>query len=157
MISKSMLRLIFVSIFLNLVSCAGPLMAQEGMAVVESRHSVEETADRVQNIIDEMGLTLFQRIEHHENAAGVNMELPPTTLFIFGNPALGTQLMKCGRTVAADLPMKLLVWRTETADVHIGFNEPAYLQQRHRLKGCKEALNKASNALSAIAAEAAGE
>jgi uncharacterized protein (DUF302 family) len=157
MISKIMFRLIFISVFLNLINCAGPLMAQEGMAVVESSYSVEETADRVQNSINEMGLTLFQRIEHHENAAGVNLELPPTTLFIFGNPALGTQLMMCGRTVAADLPMKMLVWQTETGEIHIGFNEPAYLQQRHNLEGCEEALNKASNALSDIAIGAAGK
>lgn len=43
-------------------------------------------------------------VDHAANAESVDMELPPTTLLLFGNPKAGTQLMQGSRTIGIDLP-----------------------------------------------------
>jgi len=77
---------------------------------IESHYSVIETADRFESIIKEKGLTLFARIDHQKNASGVGLDLRATQVILFGNPKGGTQLMRCGQSVAIDLPQKVLVW-----------------------------------------------
>ena len=81
-------------------------MAAEGLVVKPSNHSVSETIDRLQAILEEKGLTIFGRIDHQAGAATADLELRPTEVLIFGNPKLGTPLMTSAPTVAIDLPQK---------------------------------------------------
>ena len=60
-------------------------------------HIVEETGDRLESILAEKGMNLFARINHAQGAANAGLELGPTELFIFGNPKVGTPLMRCQR------------------------------------------------------------
>jgi uncharacterized protein (DUF302 family) len=78
------------------------------------------------------------------------MELPPTTLLIFGNPRLGTPLMQASRSVAIDLPQKMLVWEDE-GEVMVSYNDPQYLAARHGIEGKEEILETISNALENLA------
>ena len=64
------------------------------------------------------------------DAAGVDLELPPTQLIIFGKPEGGTLLMQAKRTVAIDLPQKMLVWE-ENGKTKIAFNDPTWMLDRH--------------------------
>jgi uncharacterized protein (DUF302 family) len=41
--------------------------------------------------------------------------------------------MLASRSIAIDLPLKLLVWEDGGGKVWISYNSPDYLQQRHRL------------------------
>ncbi len=75
-------------------------------------------------------LILVAQVDHAANADGVGLELPPTVEVIFGNPNLGTPLMQAQRTVAIDLPQKLLI-AEEDGQVTITYNDPAYLAARH--------------------------
>jgi uncharacterized protein (DUF302 family) len=84
------------------------------------------------------------------------MELPPTTVLIFGNPKLGTPLMQCAPTVAIDLPQKMLIWEDDNGNVSIGYNSPEYLKKRHNIAGCDQELQKISGALQKFAQNAAG-
>jgi uncharacterized protein (DUF302 family) len=78
-------------------------------------------------------VTLFTVVDHSGEAAKVGMRLRPTKLLIFGNPKAGTPLMLAAPSVAIDLPLKLLVWEDAQGKVWLGYNSPAYLQQRHGL------------------------
>jgi len=75
------------------------------------------------------------------------------TLFvlIFGNPKAGTPLMLCSQSIAIDLPQKMLVWEAEDGKVYLGYNDPAYLKERHATEGCDEVFEKVSGALSNFA------
>ncbi|MFW6157372.1 MAG: DUF302 domain-containing protein [Balneolaceae bacterium] len=148
-----MKQLLFCSLFLFVTASVN---AQQGMTSIESRYSSEQTAERLLNLLEENGLTVFERINHHEGAASVEMELPETILIIFGNPALGTPLMQCAPTVAIDLPQKMLIRENEDGDVHISFNTPEYLKERHNIEGCDRELEKIDGSLRNFASEAAG-
>lgn len=112
---------------------AGGTPTSDGMRHVKSRHAVEITVERAKRMLEHHGLRVFGVIDHAANAKQAGLELPPTQLLVFGNPKGGTPLMRANRLIAADLPMKLLVWEDADGVVWISYNEAAYLQKRHHL------------------------
>ena len=87
---------------LLILSVAIPAEAAEGVVNVQSAVSLEETADRMVSILKKKGMIIFNRIEHSEGAGKVGIELRDTELLIFGNPKVGSPLMKCQQSVAID-------------------------------------------------------
>tara|TARA_R110000796_G_scaffold629_35_gene2284 strand:+ start:7637 stop:8089 length:453 start_codon:yes stop_codon:yes gene_type:complete len=124
--------------------------AVESLINVESHYSAKETADRFESIIKDKGFTVFARIDHQKNAAGVNLTLKPTEVIIFGNPNIGTQLMQCNQLVAIDLPQKVLVSEDADNKVWLSYNNPQYIKQRHSITGCDEVIDKISGALNTL-------
>jgi uncharacterized protein (DUF302 family) len=98
-----------------------------------SHHSVEETVDRLINILQSKGITLFAVIDHSGEAEKVGLKMPATKLLIFGNPKAGTPLMLAAPTIAIDLPLKILVWEDVGRTVWLSYNSADYLQNRHGL------------------------
>jgi len=140
------LRKILTIVFL----CAlltGMAFAQSGLITVKSAHDVKTTADRLEKVLKEKGMTVFARIDHALGAQKAGKTLPPTELIIFGNPKVGTPLMQCNRTVAIDLPQKALVWQDAEGRVWLTYNDPHYLMQRHKLNDCKKVIEKITGAL----------
>ncbi len=140
---------------LSILFIAIPVAASDGVVNVPSTFNVEETADRMENILKEKGMLIFNRIKHSEAAGKVGIKLRYTELIIFGNPAVGSPLMKCQQKVAIDLPQKALIWEDAKAKVWISYNDPRYLEKRHNITGCEEVISKIEKALSGIAKSAA--
>ena len=136
---------------------AVPAAAADGVVNVPSTFNVEQTADRLESVLLEKGMTIFNRIKHSEAAANVGIELRKTELIIFGNPKVGSPLMKCQQSVAIDLPQKALIWEDDNAKVWISYNDPAYLKKRHTITGCEGVITKIEKALAGITKAAAGE
>ena len=109
------------------------LAADRGIIDKPSHRSVEQTVDRLKNILDSKGLTLFALVDHSGEAERVGMKMLPTKLLIFGNPTAGTPLMLAAPSVAIDLPLKILVWEDAEAKVWVSYNSPAYLEERHAI------------------------
>ena len=104
-----------------------------GMVDIPSNHSVTETVERLQVILQAKGVTLFAVIDHSGEAEKIGMKMRPTKLLIFGNPKAGTPLMLAAPSSAIDLPLKILVWEDANQTVWISYNSPAYLKERHGL------------------------
>ena len=136
---------------------AVPAAASDGLVNVQSTFNVEETADRMESVLHEKGMTIFNRIKHSEGAANVGIELRKTELIVFGNPKVGSPLMKCQQSVAIDLPQKALIWEDDNAKVWISYNDPRYLEKRHNIAGCEEVISKIEKALAGIAKSASVE
>ena len=134
------------------VVVAAPALAGDGMVHVRSPYNVEETVERFVDIVQSKGLTLFAQIDHSAGAKKVQHELPPTTLVIFGNPKVGTPLMQCGRTVAIDLPQKMLIWEDVPGKVWVSYNDPSHLAARHQLHECGDVVTKIQKALANLVA-----
>jgi uncharacterized protein (DUF302 family) len=54
-----------------------------------SRHTPQETMNRLEAAVKAMGMTVFARIDHAAGAAGVALPLRPTEVLIFGNAKTG--------------------------------------------------------------------
>ena len=104
-----------------------------GVAKIASRHAYAETIGRLRSEIERRHLTLFIAIDQKLEAERAGLELRLTTLLIFGSPAAGTRVMEASPEAAIDLPLKILVWEDETAQVWVAVNDAAYLQRRHQL------------------------
>lgn len=126
-----------------------------GLHIIKSKYSAEETASRVKEAIEAEGLNLFAKINHAAQAQNAGIELNPTTVFIFGNPSIGSLLMQENQTVAIDLPVKILVWEDKNGEVKVAYNTTDWLKQRHHLDQ-SSALEKISEKLHTISSKAAG-
>lgn len=128
-----------------------------GLVVVASPYSVAETGDRFEALLNERGVTVFARVDHAAGAAGVELDLRPTEVIIFGNPRVGTPLMQCAQSTAIDLPQKLLIWQNEAGDVYLGYNDPRYLASRHGIAGCEEAIARVEQVLMGLVSAVVSE
>jgi uncharacterized protein (DUF302 family) len=104
-----------------------------GLIDVPSHHSVDETVERLKNILQSKGVTLFALIDHSGEAEKIGMKMPPTKLLIFGSPKAGTPLMLAAPSVAIDLPLKILIWEDAKGKVWVTYNSPEFLPERHAL------------------------
>jgi uncharacterized protein (DUF302 family) len=107
--------------------------AGNGIVSQRSHHTVDETVDRLKNLLQAKGVTLFALVDHSGEAAKAGMEMRPTKLLIFGNPAAGTPVMLAAPSIAIDLPLKILVWEDSEGKAWLSWNSPEYLQRRHGL------------------------
>jgi uncharacterized protein (DUF302 family) len=104
-----------------------------GIIDTPSTHSVDQTVEKLKEILQAKGVTLFALVDHSGEAEKVGMKMPPTKLLIFGSPKAGTPLMQAAPSIAIDLPLKLLVWEDGQGKVWISYNSPEYLKERHGL------------------------
>ena len=107
--------------------------AKSGIVDKPSNHSVEQTVEKLKNILQSKGVTLFALVDHSGEAEKAGMKMRPTKLLIFGSPKAGTPLMLAAPSVAIDLPLKILVWEDQQGKVWITYNSPDYLKERHGL------------------------
>ena len=142
---KSFMKSFHHLIGVVLVAFGSFAAAADGLVEVKSPHSAKDTMNRLEDGVKQRGLTVFARIDHAAGAMRVGKTLRPTEVLIFGNPMGGTPLMECAQTAGIDLPLKALVWEDASAQVWLGYNDPAFLAQRHAVATCPavEALRKA--------------
>ena len=124
------------------------------MIINTSSFSVDETTDKLINVIEGKGLNLFSKVDHAAGAQKAELELRPTTLIIFGNPKVGTLLMQCDQRMGYELPMKMLVWENEAGETQVGYYDPLNFNEKYDLDNCQQVLGNVKNALAGIVKEA---
>ena len=129
--------------------------ASEGLKTIVSQHDVAQTMNSLERIVRRAEFRVFARIDHSRAADRVNIRLRPTQLLIFGKPQAGSGLMQSKQQMGIDLPVKYLVWRDDAGQVHIGWNDPAWLAGRHGVTDRDPIIEKMSMALEKMAQEAA--
>jgi uncharacterized protein (DUF302 family) len=129
--------------------------AATGLVVMKSPYPVEQTLDRLQTLVQERGMKVFERIDHAKGATTIGKTLRPTEVILFGNPQGGTPFMECAQTVGIDLPLKALAWEDATGQVWLGYNDPEFLAQRHEVPECAVVKNM-TKALANIATSVTG-
>jgi uncharacterized protein (DUF302 family) len=108
-------------------------IAGKGIITIPSKHSVDETVEKLKGILQTKGVTLFALVDHSGEAEKAGMKMRPTKLLIFGSPKAGTPLMLAAPSSAIDLPLKILIWEDGQGKVWISYNSPDYLRERHGL------------------------
>lgn len=137
-------------VFAAILGLSSLASAADGLIVLKSPYSAKDTMNRFEAIVKQRDLIVFARIDHTAGAAKIGKVLRPTELLVFGNPQGGTPFMECAQTVGIDLPLKVLVWEDESSQVWLGYNDPAYIAQRHGVSPCAVVENLAK-ALKSIA------
>ena len=130
-------------------------MSTEGLRVLPSKHGPGETLDRLEAAVTKHGMTIVARIDHAAAAEKVGLALRPTVVLVFGNPRAGTPAMQAVRTLAIDLPLKMLIWQDDKDATWIAYDDPAWLLRRHGVvdDGTVDVMH---DVLESIAGEATG-
>ncbi len=134
-------------ILLCTISTQSNATDSNGIIKIKSKHTVAETINKLEAVLNKKGMTVFKRVNHAAGAEKAGLKLRPTELLIFGNPKVGTPLMLCSQTAALDLPLKALAYKDENGQVWLAYNDPGYIAKRHHVSNCSQVTNKMSKAL----------
>ncbi len=127
----------------------------EGIVTVDSDNDMQTTCDNLRTAIESINpIKLVAELDHSANAHRVGEQLPPTKLFIFGNPQLGTPLMQSSQSVAIDLPQKMLVFENDAGKVSVAYDDPTYTARLHSITDQAAVIDKMTVALDKLAAVA---
>ena len=136
------------------LAAAAPLaespMASDGIVQVRSNFGMSETIDRLEQDIASKGILFFTAIDQSKLAADANIRLRPSTLLIFGNPALGSQFITSRQVAGLDWPVRLLVFQDESGVVWAAYTDFAWIAQRHQIKDREAVFNKAAEEIASI-------
>jgi uncharacterized protein (DUF302 family) len=124
-----------------------------GIVSLLSNHSVDQTLQKLEEVLDAKGVKIFAVIDHSGEAEKAGLKMRPTKVVIFGNPKAGTPAMLASPSLAIDLPLKMMIWEDSAGRIQVSYNSPAYLQSRHQVP---EELMPALRAVEALAAAVTG-
>lgn len=132
-----------------------------GIVTVPSAHSAESTVARLQATIDKIGFKNFGTLDHAQGATEYKLEMPFSTVVVFGNPKLGTPSFIQTPELAIDLPLKALVWEDQNGDVFLSYNSSEYLYEtiyeRHGQPYSEEQVTRFAEGIANIMNGVAGE
>ena len=99
---------------------------------VKSPYDAEKTIAALRKGIADKGFHIFAEIDHSKAAEKVGMKLDTVQVLIFGNPEVGTKLMQADPRVGIELPIKILVWKSEGGTM-VGYKNPETQLREYRL------------------------
>jgi uncharacterized protein (DUF302 family) len=122
--------------------------------IVHSSTGYPETLSRLLDAIAGRGLTVFAQFDHAAAAREVDMDLPPETVVVFGNPRAGTPLMKRDPRIGIELPLRIVLWKRDE-ETMIGYNDPRELANVYDVGQGAPTLEAMAGLLSDLAQAAA--
>jgi uncharacterized protein (DUF302 family) len=122
----------------------------DGLVRVKSAYSFAETIMRIKEDVAAKGIVFFQEIDQAKLASDAKITLNPSTLLVFGNPALGTQFLTSNPYAGIDWPVRLLVTENAKGEVWMVYTDFAFIAHRHRIRDRDAAFKMASDVISSI-------
>lgn len=120
--------LVILSTLLFLIP-ATAAVADNGLVTKPSAHSAKATLDRLATALTKRGFMIFATLDHAAAAKSKGLEMPFSTVLVFGNPKLGTPNFIRKPELAIDLPLKALVWKDKAGKVWLSYNSGTYMHQ----------------------------
>ncbi|VDH05316.1 DUF302 domain-containing protein [Bergeyella zoohelcum] len=117
---------------------------------ITSKNDFNTTVNLLYQTLEEKELTVFADFDHQHNAKEVGLTMPRSRVIVFGNPKVGTFLMKENPSVALELPLKIAIVEDENAEVSVVFTSISSWKKKYNIKD-KNLLSKIQAAIDAIA------
>ncbi len=120
---------------------------------IKSENDLPTAIAKLEKLLKDANLTHFETIDHSANAKKVDMRLKPESVVVFGNPKMGTVLMKCNPSIGLDLPLKILFNTNYEGETTITYTNPEYWSLKHNIKDvkCLDIIQKAKVAIGNLA------
>lgn len=132
------------------MGAAGPASIGDGVVQVRSAYGVTETVGRLKSDIASKGITFFAAIDQSDLASKAGIGLHPSTLLVFGNPALGVQFITSNPLAGLDWPVRLLVYQDEAGVVWTAYTDFDWIARRHQIADRAAAFAKANEVIASI-------
>ena len=121
-----------------------------------SASNFEDTTNQLRAAIGARPLKLFAEIDHAKGAASIDIDLAPSTLFIFGNPKGGSPLMQRNAQMGIVLPLKMHIYQAQD-EVVISYPDILAVADGFGLDKTQQPLPNIAAMLDGLANEAAGK
>jgi len=125
-------------------------VSDDGLVRVKSAYPLDETIARLRKDIADKKLMFFGLIDQSKLAADAGIALRPSSLLVFGNPALGSQFITSNPTAGIDWPVRLLVFQDAQGDVWAVYSDFAYIAHRHGITDRDAQFKMASEVIASI-------
>jgi uncharacterized protein (DUF302 family) len=139
----------------TLQTSAHAQVADNGVVAVKSAYAMTETVSRLKQDIAGKGLMFFQEVDQSKLAADAGIELRPSTLLVFGNPALGSQFMTSNPQSGLDWPVRLLVFEDGNGEVWAVYNDFGQIEERHGIADREAQFKMAAEVIASITSSVA--
>jgi uncharacterized protein (DUF302 family) len=139
-----------VTLVMSALAAVPAQAAGNGIVKGKSAYSMAETIDRLKKDVAAKGIVFFAEIDQTKLAADAGIKLGPSTLLIFGNPALGSQFMTSNPQAGIDWPVRLLVIEDKNGQVWTVYNDFGYIARRHHISDRGAAFKMASEVIASI-------
>ena len=124
-------------------------MTNPNHLILPSRLGFAETLAVLKQAFAAKQITLFAEIPHSSLAAENGLPLVPASLLIVGHPAKGTPLMQADLLLAAELPLKVLVYE-QNGGVQVLYRRVLPLVAEHGLDAAKTTATQIDVAMGAL-------
>ena len=130
---------------------AHPTASAYGIVAVKSAHRFPETVARLKADVAGKGLMFFEEVDQQKLAAEAGITTQPSTLLVFGNPALGMQFITADPQAGIDWPVRLLVYQDAQGQVWAEYTDFAFIAERHGIASRDPQFEMASKVIASIA------
>jgi uncharacterized protein (DUF302 family) len=127
---------------------------EDGVVRVKADYPLPEAIARMKQNIAAKGIMMFSTIDQAKLAADAGIALRPSTLLVFGNPALGSQFITSKAQAGLDWPVRLLVQEDENGQVWATYTDFDWIARRHRITDRRPAFEMASKVIASIVSSA---
>ena len=103
---------------------------KSGLTIRRSQVDFETTYKQLLATVEAGPATIDLTFDHSMNAASVGMDLGPSRLVVFGNPAAGNAFIAASQTQGIDSPVRVLVTEVK-GRVYVVANDLEFLSFRH--------------------------
>ena len=121
----------------------------DGVVRVKSAYPMAETVARLRRDIAAKHLLFFSEVDQARLAADAGVKLRPSTLLVFGNPALGTLFVTANPNAGLDWPVRLLVSQGD-GGVWAAYTDFAWIARRHDIANRQAEFAMASKVIGSI-------
>jgi uncharacterized protein (DUF302 family) len=131
-----------------------PPAFEDGVVRVKLDYAMPEAIARMQADIAGKGIMMFSTIDRSKLAKDAGIALGPSTLLVFGNPALGSLFITAKGQAGLDWPVRLLVQEDESGQVWAAYTDFAWIARRHQITNREDAFAMASKVVASILSSA---
>ena len=142
--------LVFATLILGGAISHAQAGSRDGVVVVASRYSVDETVERIKADVEKKGIKLFADIDQAKLGNEAGNKVLPSRLVLFGNPALGTTFITARQTSGLDWPVRVLVFQKTDGSVRVAYTDFGWIARRHGITNRKKEFAMATMVIRSV-------
>jgi len=124
--------------------------ARDGVVILDSRYSVDETVGKIKAAVAEKGIMLFDDIDQAALGNAAGNKVLPSRLILFGNPALGTTFITSNPEAGLDWPVRVLVYQTGDGTVYAAYSDFDWIAKRHGITDRQAQFKMATEVIQSV-------
>ena len=155
---RSLTRLVAAAAIGTFIGLASPLVVSgvalandiNGVVTTSSHYDFAETIRRIKEDVEAKGITYFTQINQAQLGNASGNQVMPSTLLLFGNPALGTTFITANQEAGLDWPVRVLVFQSADGAVHVAYNDFGWIANRHGIANRQDQFAMATMVIRSI-------